>query len=537
MSGASSSDSVLNYLNTFDGTHILMAVKLIPTALTVSNFNVNTKNKFVQFGSIKVDSVDFLAWDRWSFISYPNTPNPVTSEGYDNSSDIPVNSTMQPTFKFINGKIYQTFGPAKSWKNFSWQQTIYPGTTIKFDVYGIDRYNAENLLMSDVATNSNVDLQSVNAYTYPKLKLVAKLNIDSITGSQSPVFQSLKFNYVAPSELALDYNTFIRSDSLINGGDSLGIALAYYNVGYVDLYGYTREIYSFDNNGQRVLLKSETSTATLKVDSVNYVKTNVKLSGLPNLKKYNNYIVLYVEATPLVPQNDLYTYNNITTTNIVVKGTSQIFSLEMYSDGTKVNGGEFVRNKPEMEIKIKEKSGANVSSFDTSDFKLFINNIYQPYFSRSFNGLRIEGSDITKSGGISIRFSPVLPMGESIFKLVSRKSTGVDFDTLKYSVFVSNQLLIKDLYNYPNPMRNQTGFIFNLGGNNPPTACRIKIYTVSGRLVKLINSAVNIGFNQINWDGRDNEGDYMANGVYFYRMTIEGETKIESPIQKLVILK
>ncbi len=536
MSDASSSDSVLNFLNTFDATHILMAVKLIPTALTVSNFNINTKNKFVQFGSIKVDSVEFLAWDRWSFISYPNTPNPVTSEGYDNSNDIPVNSTMQPTFKFISGKIYQTFGPAKTWKNFSWQQTLYPGTTIKFDVYGIDRFNAENLVMSDIATNSNVDLQSINAYTYPKLKLVAKLNIDSITGSQSPVFQSLKFNYVAPSELALDYNTFIKSDSLLNGGDSLGIALAYYNVGYVDLYGYTRDIYSFDNNGQRVLLKSETSTATLKIDSVNYVKTNVKLSGLPNLKKYNNYIVLYVEATPLIPQNDLYAYNNITTTNIVVKGTSQVYSLEMYSDGTKVNGGEFVRNKPEMEVKIKNKSGVNVNAFDTSDFKLFINNIYQPYNSRTASGIRVEGSDL-KSGGISIRFNPSLPMGESIFKLVSRKSNGEDFDTLKYSVFVSNQLLIKDLYNYPNPMRNQTGFIFNLGGNNPPSACRIKIYTVSGRLVKLINSAVNIGFNQINWDGRDNEGDYMANGVYFYIMTIEGETKIDSPIQKLVILK
>jgi hypothetical protein len=29
----------------------------------------------------------------------------------------------------------------------------------------------------------------------------------------------------------------------------------------------------------------------------------------------------------------------------------------------------------------------------------------------------------------------------------------------------------------------------------------------------------------------------MANGVYFVRMVIEGDTKIESPIQKLVILK
>jgi hypothetical protein len=538
LTSAASSDSVLAFLNTFDSTNILMSLKLINTGFAAYNLNANTKNKFRQFGSTKIDTLDFTNWnwDRWNFISYPNNPNPVVLEVFGNTDWIPSVSTMQPTFRYLKGSVSQVFGPAKTWKNFSWQQTLFQGTTVKFDVYGIDRFNVESLLMPNVSTNSYVDLQSINSYTYPKLKLVAKLNIDSLTGTQSPVLQSLKFNYVAPSELAIDYNTFIKSDSLLNGGDSLGIALAYYNVGYVDLYGYTKEIYSYDNNGQKVVLKTETNSGTLKIDSVNYVKTNVRLAGLPNLKKFNNYIVLYVEATPLVYQNDLYTYNNITTSNIVVKGTSQIYALEMYSDGLKVNGGEYVRTKPDMEIRIKDKSGVNVNSFDTTDFKLFINNIYQPYNSRTSNGLVVEGSDV-KTGGLTIRLSPTLPMGENMFKLVARKSNGIDFDTVKYSVFVSNQLLIKDFYNYPNPMKNQTGFIFNLGGNTPPSVCRIKVYTVSGRLVKIINSAANIGFNQINWDGRDNEGDYMANGVYFYRMTIEGDTKIESPIQKLVILK
>ncbi|MCX6164828.1 MAG: C25 family cysteine peptidase [Ignavibacteriae bacterium] len=536
MSSSASSDSVLTFLNTFDATQILMAVKLIPTALTTNNLNANAKSKFNQLGSTKIDSVDFLGWNRWSFISNPNTPSPITSEGYDNTSDIPVTSTMQPTFKFLNGNIIHTIGPAKTWKNFSWQQILYSGTSIKFDVYGIDRYNYENLLLSNIATNSFVDLQSINAYTYPYLKLVTKLNIDSITGSQSPVFQSLKFNYVAPSELALDYNTFIKSDSLLNGGDSLGISLAYYNVGYVDLYGYTRDIYTFTNTGQKVVLKSDVISSTLKIDSAHFVKTNVKLTGLPFIRKYNNYIPLYFEVTPNIPQNDLYTYNNITTTNVVVKGTAQTYTAELYSDGMKVNGGEFVRSKPDVEIKLKDKVLNNINSFDTSDFKLFINNIYQPYSSRTTNGLRIEGID-GRSGNILLKFNPLLPNGENIFKLVSRKGAEGNYDTTQYSVFVSNQLMIKDFYNYPNPMKNQTVFIFNLGGNNPPSICRIKIYTVSGRVVKIINSSANIGYNQINWDGRDNEGDYMANGVYFYRMIIEGDTKIESPIQKLAILK
>jgi hypothetical protein len=535
MSSTSSSDSVLSFLNTFDSTNILLAVKLTPKDISLNSLNESAKSKFRQMGSYYIDSITVTSWNRWSFISYPDSSGYTKSEAFDITSSSnwkPTTSSMQPTFSYPNGTVTQTFGPAKTWKNFSWQQTLNTGTSIKYDVYGIDRNNAETLLMSNLLTNTNVDLQSINSYTYPCLKLVGKLIMDTTTSTQSPVLQAFKLYYVAPSEIALDYNTFIKSDSLLNGGDSLGISLAYYNVGYVGLYGYTRSIYTYNTSGQKVILKSDTNTATLKIDSADYVKTSVKLVGLPNIKKYNNYIILYFEVTPYGMQNDLYTYNNVTATNIVVKGTSQVNNVELYSDGVKVSGGEYVRTTPEMEIKL---TGKYLTNFDTTDFKVFINNIYQPYYSRTTNGLIVEGSN--SKSDISIKFSPSLPNGESIFKLVSRSGSEEDYDTAKYSVSVSNQLLVKDFYNYPNPMKNQTVFIFNLGGSNPPASCKIKVYSVSGRLVKIINTAVNIGYNQITWDGRDNEGDYMANGIYLYRMIIEGDTKIESSVQKLVILK
>lgn len=535
---ATSCDSVLTFLNSFNSNNILMAIKLVNTGFATYNLSADVKNKFIQFGSTKMDSLNFTGWnwDRWTFISYPNSPNPIVSEGFNKTVWAPLVSSMQPTFSYTSGQITHILGPAKTWKNFSWQQSLFTGTNIKFDVYGIDRNNNENLILSNVTTNNNVDISSINSYTYPYLKLVTKMNVDSVTGLQSPVFQSLKFNYVAPSELALDYNTFIKSDSLINGGDSLGISLAYYNVGYVDLNGYTREIYAYSNTGQKVTLKSDVILSSLKIDSAHFVKTSVQFTGLPYLKKYNNYIPLFVEVTPYGTQNDLYVYNNVNTTNVVVKGTSQNYSTELFSDGLKINGGEFVRSKPNVEIKLTDKMLVGINTFDTSDFKLFINNIYQPYLSRISNGLRVEKID-GGSGEVTLKYNPVLPNGESIFKLVSRSGSENNFDTAQYSVLVSNQLMIKDFYNYPNPMKNSTVFLFNLGGNNPPSGCKIKIYTVTGRVVKIIDATISIGFNQINWDGRDNEGDYMANGIYFYRMIVEGDTKIESPIEKLVILK
>ena len=79
--------------------------------------------------------------------------------------------------------------------------------------------------------------------------------------------------------------------------------------------------------------------------------------------------------------------------------------------------------------------------------------------------------------------------------------------------------------------------MFNLSGSEHPSSCRIKIFTVSGRLVKVINYPAVIGYNQIPWDGTDEDGDLMANGVYLYKMIIEGDSQKETSIQKLVILK
>ena len=64
-----------------------------------------------------------------------------------------------------------------------------------------------------------------------------------------------------------------------------------------------------------------------------------------------------------------------------------------------------------------------------------------------------------------------------------------------------------------------------------PDEFLIKIYTVAGRLIKEITaptSAMTIGFNRIYWDGRDEDGDEISNGIYFYKVIsrLNNETKV-----------
>ena len=69
---------------------------------------------------------------------------------------------------------------------------------------------------------------------------------------------------------------------------------------------------------------------------------------------------------------------------------------------------------------------------------------------------------------------------------------------------------------------------------------KIKIYTVAGRLIKVINSyGVYDKYVTIDWDGRDQDGSLIANGVYFYKVILKStdDSFSQSVIGKLAVMR
>ena len=94
------------------------------------------------------------------------------------------------------------------------------------------------------------------------------------------------------------------------------------------------------------------------------------------------------------------------------------------------------------------------------------------------------------------------------------------------------------MYNYPNPTNGVTYFTFKL--TQIPDEIKIKIYTIAGRLIKEIRTPranLNYDFNKIYWNGRDEDGDEIANGVYLYKVILTSGDKTQNVIQKLAIVK
>jgi hypothetical protein len=93
--------------------------------------------------------------------------------------------------------------------------------------------------------------------------------------------------------------------------------------------------------------------------------------------------------------------------------------------------------------------------------------------------------------------------------------------SVDFSVRNNVSLAIQDVYNYPNPMKDNTTFMFKQNSDIPLNVT-IKIYTVSGRLIKNIQQQNILDkFVSINWDGKDNDGDYIANGTYLYKVIVK----------------
>ena len=97
--------------------------------------------------------------------------------------------------------------------------------------------------------------------------------------------------------------------------------------------------------------------------------------------------------------------------------------------------------------------------------------------------------------------------------------------------------MLDRVINYPNPFSDETTFTFQYQSPNGIGEATIKIYTVYGRLIREIRDTARAGFNKIAWDGRDEDGDLVANGVYLYKVVVDDGEKTLEKIEKLAITR
>jgi hypothetical protein len=247
----------------------------------------------------------------------------------------------------------------------------------------------------------------------------------------------------------------------------------------------------------------------------------------------------------------LYFLNNTVdglgyTNKIIVGGTDSSLAndgngpeIEIYFDDVAYNSGYLVNQNPNLIVKLSDETGLNTTGTGVGHKLEGILNqqLTNPIdFTNYFTGDLDAGG---KTGVINYKFSS---LGSGDYELLVKAwdvFNNFSEENTFFSVVEGNDLVIRDVYNYPNPFSDKTQFTFQQNLDKPIDV-KIKIYSIAGRLIKeLEQNNLNQRFAVIDWDGRDADGDQLANGTYLYKVIVkstDGEFN-KSVLGKLAVIK
>ncbi|MFA6058866.1 MAG: C25 family cysteine peptidase [Taibaiella sp.] len=447
------------------------------------------------------DKIEFLA----SFNSYPDTGN------------------MESTI----------IGPALEWETVRWGTSSTDNApqndSAYVVVYGVDNSSNQTQLFSTLA--KDISLASVNASQYPYLKL-KWYSVDNITNT-SPQLDYWRVLYKPVPEAALN-------------------AAAHFE--YLDSLGEGQK------GKLRVAIENLTPTpfrdsmlVSYKVIDVNGTKHAIadkrykKLAGNDTLiadidfdvSSYHGKNFLFIEANPNNDQPEQYHPNNLGYLNLYVDADVLNPLLDVTFDGVHILDKDIVSAKPMIKVLMRDENKFQALN-DTTLMKvqLLYPNQSAPvdvpmdgttckfFPAQIVNGHKNEAR---------VEFKPNLPE-DGVYKLIvsgKDKAGNVAGNALAYEVYftVENKPSITNVLNYPNPFSTATQFIFTMTGSEIPSQFKIQILSVTGKVVREIKKSelgnLHIGRNMTDyrWDGKDEYGQMLGNGVYLYRVvtSIRGE--------------
>lgn len=207
--------------------------------------------------------------------------------------------------------------------------------------------------------------------------------------------------------------------------------------------------------------------------------------------------------------------------------TSGIFSLMLNRD----------QRPPDIQIGIADQNfadGGVASSeptiqahiYDENGVDVLTHNL-EIAISKDDEGFKLAGSDDyvihwdAASNEVSVNYWPgKLEPGEYQVRFQAYDFNGnSSTKSVKFAIKKQFELGKDSLMNYPNPFERETDITFYL--TSLADEAIVKIYTVSGRLIRTLEQQYAVNFVVIHWDGKDEDGHEVANGVYYYKVRLK----------------
>ncbi|MBX3164327.1 MAG: hypothetical protein KF900_07585 [Bacteroidetes bacterium] len=423
----------------------------------------------------------------------------------------------------------EIIGPSSKWNSLHWQVKSLEagaGDTTVLKLVGIRANGQQDTLKAFPVDSANVLAlyNYADAKIYPFLKLVALMKDNAFR--TSPQLKRWQVLYEEAPECAINpLKGFKSINDSLQEGDNVTFHFPIENVGektFTDSLVVTYWIE--DNNRNKTVLPQKMKAAGFAPHQVliDTVKINsYQLQG-------NNALWIYVNPVQNAKyQHEQHQFNNIGRYAFNVRGDITNPLLDVTFDGVRILNGDIVSAKPNILITLKDENKF-LALNDTSAFAVYLQAPNQGTRQRIYfaQGLQFTPAQLPKNS-CSILYNPSLVVdGKYTLSVQARDRSNNTSGASDYSIQfeIQNKPTVTNVVNYPNPFTTSTRFVFTLTGSEVPEVFTIRIMTITGKIVREITRSelgyIHIGKNisEYAWDGRDNFGDRLANGVYLYHV-------------------
>ncbi len=414
-------------------------------------------------------------------------------------------------------------GPAKEWQEFRWEgySLEKPSTdVVSASILGIRSNGILDTLIRNISISDKaINITSIDAVQYPFLKLHLRSSDETtLTPYQLKYW---RLYYVPVPEGAIAPNIYFTSKDTVEVGQSIEFGMAFKNVSLVDFDSLKVKFAITDNNNVENIIPVPNQKALVAGDTI---KLNVSI----DTRSLSGPNTVFINFNPDGAQPEEYLLNNYAFRKLYVVPDSLNPLMDVTFDGTHILNRDIVSSKPAILIKLSDELG----SLALNDTSLFVVNVRYPDGSlRRFNFNNNDTLQFVPAGlgenAASVNFRPYfIEDGEYELLVTGKDRSGNLAGNAQYKVsfMVINKPMISNMLNYPNPFTTSTAFVFTVTGSEVPQNIRIQILTITGKIVRDITKEelgpLHIGRNitEFKWDGTDQYGQKLANGIYLYRV-------------------
>ncbi len=523
------SDSLTRFVNNLAPSTVIAMTISADAAQNVLGYTGNTppRNAIKTLGSLYIDSIRYR--EGWCILGRKGAPIGSVPEDYKKLfagvAQIEVSKNVTYDSGYV---IFPEIKFAKKWDYIKIESQRPHNSNILYIPLGIRRNGEIDTLYQFQTTSDSISLTYIDAKAYPIIKLLAKLYANQ--QKETPEIYSIAAKYETVPELAVNYQTIWIDKDTISQGEAVNYKAKIFNVGKssADTFRVQLELIKPDNSSYVLI-----DTVINRIDpyssiAVPYHYINKIYDGYGNFSfrltvDPDNSIDEFIEMNNIFYKS--FYVKKDTTTSVSAAAVSVLFN------GREIRDWEYVEPDARIEIKINYPIWFPVS--DTSAVQVYLNG--KRYYAEQ---LFYDYDTIERK--INIRLETQLSKGEHNLRIYLKDAYGrIQTAPIIDKYFrVTLDMELRRVYNYPNPFKNETHFTFEL--TQVPDEVHIKIYTVAGRLIKEIrlnSTQLTTNFNKVYWDGRDEDGNLIGNGVYLYKVVAKKGDKTQVTTQKLAVVR